>query len=163
MCRTLLPYLHDLPAGPIVSYGGRALKTIQSTFDRLKVRVRTELHDEAARINRRSRRVNAREEVWSGITGAKMRGDALLALTLDAIRHTVACEMRKRGVPVYEVAGFLGHSSGYRTTERYAKYDPDHLGKAVRAIDAYFANLGVADGRAQTRLLASRVLMVIQA
>lgn len=52
--------------------------------------------------------------------------------------------MRKRGVPVWEVAGFLGHSSGYRTTERYAKYGPDHLGAAVRAIDAYFADLGVS-------------------
>lgn len=74
-----------------------------------------------------------------------MRGDALLELTSYAIRHTIACEMRRRGVPVWEVAGFLGHSTGYRTTERYAKYGPDHLGAAVRAIDAYFAELGVAD------------------
>jgi len=60
------------------------------------------------------------------------------------IRHTVAAEMRRRGVPVWEVAGFLGHSSGYKTTERYAKYGPNHLGDAVRAIDAYFADLGVS-------------------
>jgi len=43
-----------------------------------------------------------------------------------------------------EVAGFLGHSSGYKTTERYAKFGPDHLAGAVRAIDGYFADLGVA-------------------
>ena len=60
------------------------------------------------------------------------------------VRHTVAVEMRKRGVPVWEVAGFLGHSSGYKTTERYAKFGPDHLAEAVRAIDAYFADLGIA-------------------
>jgi hypothetical protein len=58
------------------------------------------------------------------------------------IRHTVAVEMRKRSVPVWEVAGFLGHTSGYKTTERYAKFGPDHLGKAIRAIDAYFVELG---------------------
>ena len=52
--------------------------------------------------------------------------------------------MRKRGVPVWEVAGFLGHSSGYNTTERYAKFGPDHLAEAVKAIDGYFMDLGLA-------------------
>ena len=80
------------------------------------------------------------------IAEAKARGDALLELIPYAIRHTIACEMRKRGVPVWEVAGFLGHATGYRTTERYAKYGPDHLGAAVRAIDAYFTDLGVTEG-----------------
>ena len=62
--------------------------------------------------------------------------------------------MRKRGVPVWEVAGFLGHSSGYKTTERYAKFGPDHLAGAVRALDAYFSYLGVGG----PRLRASCVL-----
>jgi hypothetical protein len=65
-------------------------------------------------------------------------------VTAYTIRHTVAAEMRKRGVPVWEVAGFLGHSSGYKTTERYAKFGPDHLAGAVRAIDGYFTDLGLA-------------------
>jgi uncharacterized protein (DUF736 family) len=60
-----------------------------------------------------------------------------------ALQHPthIATELRKRGVALAEVAGFLGHSSGYRTTERYAKYGPDHLSEAVRAIDAYFTDL----------------------
>jgi hypothetical protein len=65
-------------------------------------------------------------------------------VTAYTIRHTMAAELRKRGVAVWEVAGFLGHTSGYKTTERYAKFGPDHLGQAVRAIDAYFAELGLA-------------------
>jgi len=65
--------------------------------------------------------------------------------------------MRKRGVPVWEVAGFLGHSSGYKTTERYAKFGPDHLAGAARAIDAYFADLGVAGLRLTGGLRASGV------
>jgi integrase len=65
-------------------------------------------------------------------------------VTPYTIRHTMASEMRKRDVPVWEVAGFLGHSSGYRTTERYAKYGPDHLSKAVQAIDSFFADLAAA-------------------
>jgi hypothetical protein len=39
-----------------------------------------------------------------------------MEVTAYTIRHTVAAEMRKRDVPVWEVAGFLGHSSGYKTT-----------------------------------------------
>ncbi len=45
------------------------------------------------------------------------------------IAHTVAIKLRKRGVALAEVAGFIGHSTGYRTTERYAKYGPDHLSR----------------------------------
>jgi len=55
-----------------------------------------------------------------------------------AIRHTMAIELRKRGVPPWEVQGILGHKQGgYRTTEIYAKYDPDYLSKSAEAIDDY--------------------------
>jgi hypothetical protein len=38
--------------------------------------------------------------------------------------------------------GIMGHKSkAARTTERYARFRPDYLGQAVRAIDAYFAEL----------------------
>ena len=40
-----------------------------------------------------------------------------------------------------EVATWLAHSTGYRTTERYQKIGPDHLSKAVEAMEAYFADL----------------------
>ncbi len=56
------------------------------------------------------------------------------------IRHTVATELRRRGVPEWECRGFMGHRSG-GVTERYAKFQPDHLGAAVTAIDAYCAEL----------------------
>ena len=58
------------------------------------------------------------------------------------IRHTLATELRKRGVPPWEVGGMLGHrSGGYKTTEIYAKYDPDYMSRAVQAIDGYFEDL----------------------
>jgi len=54
----------------------------------------------------------------------------------------MATELRRRGVSVWEVAGMLGHKTvGYRTTEVYAKYNPDYLGQAVTKIDAYFIEL----------------------
>ena len=56
------------------------------------------------------------------------------------IRHTIATELRRRGVLEWECQGFMGHRSG-GVTERYAKYQPDHLSAAVKAIDAYCADL----------------------
>jgi integrase len=106
ICDTLLPYLRALPPGPVVSYNGRPIKSIDTAFERARDR-------------------------------AGLSKDVIPY----TIRHTVAAEMRKRGVPVWEVAGWLGHTSGYKTTERYAKFGPDHLGGAIRALDSYFADL----------------------
>ena len=65
-----------------------------------------------------------------------------------AIRHTMAIELRKRGVPPWEVQGILGHKSGgYRTTEIYAKYAPDYLGKAAQAIDEYMEEVSKRTSR----------------
>ena len=61
-----------------------------------------------------------------------------------AIRHTIAIELRKRGVPPWEVQGILGHKAGgYGTTEIYAKYDPDYLSKSVAAIDDYMKEISL--------------------
>jgi integrase len=60
------------------------------------------------------------------------------------LRHTVATELRRRGVPGWEVSGLLGHKAGddsHPTTAIYAKYDPSYLGKATRAIDAFMRDL----------------------
>jgi hypothetical protein len=54
----------------------------------------------------------------------------------------MATELRARGVPEWEVRGILGHKSNEaRTAERYAKYRPDYLSQAIKAIDAYFGDL----------------------
>src|SRR5262245_42622525 len=54
------------------------------------------------------------------------------------------------GKPVAsEAKGFMGHKNDTaRTTERYARFRPDHLGQAVKAIDAYFTDLKSAVGGA---------------
>lgn len=67
-------------------------------------------------------------------------------VTPYCLRHTMATELRRRGVSLWEVQGFLGHSVGSRVTETYAKFGPDHLMDGARAIDAYFADLGAKLG-----------------
>ena len=58
-----------------------------------------------------------------------------------SLRHTMATELRRRGVPEWEVSGMLGHKRA-GITETYAKFSPSYLGEAARAIDAFFADLG---------------------
>lgn len=175
MAEALVPVLTGLPPGHVVRYvtvkkregkkveKARPLGSIRTTFRRLTARARQMVRDEAAEAARRLRRTGRRGEALSLLQEARRRAEALLEITPYVIRHTVASEMRRRSVPVWEVAGFLGHSSGYRTTERYAKYGADHLSGAVRAIDDYFADLGVAEqprpDQSVTRLRASSVLV----
>ena len=70
-------------------------------------------------------------------------------ITLYWIRHTMASELRARGVPHWEVSAFLGHTLPGET-DRYAKYDPSYLKKAAQAVDSYL------DGLFAHKLLASR-------
>ncbi len=80
-----------------------------------------------------------------------------------SIRHTVATELRSRGVPELEIAGMLGHSMpNFRTTGRYAKYAPDYLGKAREALDDLMEEVGRVASRPiiPVTLRASSVLAI---
>lgn len=78
-------------------------------------------------------------------TWRKVRNSAGLPVWFAprTLRHTVASELRRRGVPGWEVSGLLGHKRGEAaaTTANYAKFDPSYLGKARKAIDAWMADL----------------------
>ena len=144
ICDALLPWLRGLPAGPVVQYRGKPLAGTKMLFRHLTNRVAHKIRHEAASAASTHRRASHRSEAWRVIEEGRRRSAEIMEVTAYTIRHTVAAEMRKRGVPVWEVAGFLGHSSGYKTTERYAKFGPDHLAGAVKAIDGYFMDLGLA-------------------
>ncbi|WP_420798721.1 tyrosine-type recombinase/integrase [Nitratireductor pacificus] len=62
-------------------------------------------------------------------------------VTPYSLRHTMAAELRRRGVPAWEVQGLLGHKA-VGVTEVYARFDPDYMATGSRAIDDYFAELG---------------------
>lgn len=54
------------------------------------------------------------------------------------IRHTIATELRRRGVPGEQISGLLGHVAMSRITEVYAKYDPAYLGEARDVLTKIF-------------------------
>jgi len=64
-----------------------------------------------------------------------------------SLRHTMARELRTRGVPWEEIQGMLGHKirldDSSSATEAYAEYDPNYLSLGRKAIDALFKELCV--------------------
>jgi integrase len=62
------------------------------------------------------------------------------------LRHSVATHLRARGVPMDEIATFLGHSTGFRTTERYAKPMPQaglgYLPRVREAVEGLLSDIG---------------------
>ena len=79
-------------------------------------------------------------------TWRKLRKRAWLGedVVPKTVRHTMATELRTANVPEAEIAGMLGHRAFGGKTEVYAKYRPDYLGLATRAIDEYMARLRVS-------------------
>lgn len=63
------------------------------------------------------------------------------------IRHTVATELRSRGVRAEEIETLLGHRVHKRTTAVYAKYDPTYLREAKAALSTYWNECCTAANR----------------
>lgn len=51
------------------------------------------------------------------------------------LRHTAAVHMAEAGIPMDEIAQYLGHSDSRITASTYARYSPEHLRKAARALE----------------------------
>jgi integrase len=58
----------------------------------------------------------------------------LTGVTRHTLRHSCGTWMAQRGVPLWQIAGWLGHSQE-RTTELYSHHHPDHMAEAKRAME----------------------------
>jgi integrase len=67
---------------------------------------------------------------------AARAGFAPGAVTPYTLRHTAATWMAQRGVSLWEIAGFLGHSDTRMVERTYAHHHPDFREKAKAAISA---------------------------
>lgn len=61
----------------------------------------------------------------------------LAGVTPHTLRHTAATWLAQAGVPIWQVAGFLGHGD-IRTTAKYAHHAPGHMQDAAEALDRHF-------------------------
>ena len=56
-------------------------------------------------------------------------------VTPHVLRHTAAVWMAERGVPMAEIAQYLGHSDDRITQRVYARFSPDYLRRAASALE----------------------------
>ncbi|MCA0944537.1 tyrosine-type recombinase/integrase [Salipiger pacificus] len=56
-------------------------------------------------------------------------------VTPHIVRHSVAVWMAEDGVPMSEIAQYLGHTSTRETERTYARYSPNYLRKAMASVD----------------------------
>lgn len=66
---------------------------------------------------------------------AAARGAKLKGVVPHTLRHTAASWMAQRGVPMFEISKYLGHSDTRITERRYAHLSPDYLRKASEMLD----------------------------
>jgi integrase len=71
------------------------------------------------------------KDIKTGFNSAAERA-GIPDCTSHTLRHTAGTWMAQRGVPFWEIAGYLGHSV-QRTSELYAHHTPEHLRKALAA------------------------------
>ena len=65
---------------------------------------------------------------------AAARKAGLDGIGTHVLRHTAATWMAQSGVSLWEIAGYLGHTTA-RSTELYAQHSPEYLQKAKEALE----------------------------
>lgn len=73
------------------------------------------------------------ESVKKGVSAAAAR--AGLKATPHVLRHSAAVWMAESGVQMEEIAQYLGHTNATTTYRVYARYSPEHLRKASKALE----------------------------
>ena len=72
--------------------------------------------------------------IRKGFEGAVRRAK-LQNVTLHTIRHSAAVAMVSSGIPITQVAQYLGHSNTSVTYSTYGRFAPDHLTEAADVLD----------------------------
>ena len=103
---------------------GRAIVPISTEMERLLRGIQS---DSLYVVNNNGRRVRDFRKAWGKI----VKRAGLEGVTPHTIRHTVATQLVRKGVPIIEVAKLLGHKDSRVTEKVYAKFAPDYLRNVV--------------------------------
>lgn len=66
---------------------------------------------------------------------AACRRSGIKGATPHTLRHSAAVWMAESGIPMQEIASYLGHSNMATTYKVYAKFSPDYLQAAAKALE----------------------------
>lgn len=86
--------------------------------------------------------------VRKGLAAAASRA-GISAVTPHVLRHTAAVWMAEAGTPMSEIAQYLGHRTSRVTEMVYARYSPNHLRGAAKALE--FDDLGTFEPKRGAR------------
>ena len=75
-------------------------------------------------------------------SGLKVLGDGA-----HVLRHTAAVLMAEDGIPIPEIAQYLGRSDLRTTYRTYARFSPEYLKKAAGSLELPSVHLRVSDRR----------------
>lgn len=139
---------------------GRAGAILELTWDRVdfdrgiihlgeavgtKGRASVPMTDSAREILMQARRAALTDHVieYGGKPIRKIRATFLAAakragledISPHVLRHTAAVHMAEAGVPITEIAQYLGHRNVSTTYRTYARYSPGYLRKAAEALE----------------------------
>lgn len=145
-----------------LSTAGRAEAILDLTWDRVDfARRRIDLRDPTRPMTPKGRAVSPMNETalsalleakkaalspyvieWAGKkVGSVKKGvgesgrRAGIKVTPHVLRHTAAVWMAEAGVPIAEIAQYLGHTNLKTTFRIYARYSPDYLQNAAKALE----------------------------
>lgn len=74
------------------------------------------------------------KSIRNGVKAAAGRA-ALSGVSQYTLRHTAGVRMAQAGVPLDQIAEYMGHNDLNTTRRHYAKYGPEHLRKAALALN----------------------------
>lgn len=74
------------------------------------------------------------KSVWKGVKSTAERAGLSNDVTPHILRHTAATWMCQAGVDLWQVAGFMGHSSTKQVELTYGHHCPDHMVEAREAL-----------------------------
>jgi integrase len=77
-----------------------------------------------------SRVANIKTGFYAAVKAAGLEG-----VSPHVLRHSAAVHMVEAGIPITEVAQFLGHSNPHLTYTVYGRFSPQHLRKAADVLD----------------------------
>ena len=118
------------PPGRLHTDKGRARVPLNAKMRSMLLRAkRTHGSDLGPVINRRGHMI---ADVGNGFKAALDRA-GIDGVTPHTLRHTCGTWLAQRGVPLFQISGWLGHSDA-RTTALYAHHHPDHLNEARMAM-----------------------------
>lgn len=118
------------PPGRVRTRKGRAVIPMDAKIRAMMQRAKAKHGSDLGPVLNRAGK--AISDLGGSLDSALQRAE-IEGVTPHTLRHTVGTWLAQKGVPLWKVGGWLGHSDA-RTTALYAHHHPDHLNEARAAM-----------------------------